>query len=118
MVGAGNLREIKMSDKKKEYIQNLTRELISTNAFGITFQTCATMKDFIKHAKEQLLHKSVREMNPATLGKIMGAFEIGDVLASKQELLGDLFFGGDCEELLRELVATCLAYKTYYHLEQ
>jgi hypothetical protein len=64
----------------------------------------------IEHIKEQLEIQDVADMSPETLGRIMGSLELFDVNASKDDLLRNLHFGGDCETMFRELVAICLAY--------
>jgi len=99
----------------REYIQNLTNNLIAKNHYDQVDLRLRGEQNYpnnlVDHIKWDLAAGDVRKMNPETLGKIMANFEIGDVMASKKELLVDnLGFAGDCEDLLRELVALCLAF--------
>lgn len=91
--------------RKNEYITNLTTNLITKNRYDAH----PLSADFVTHVKDDLEFLDVKSMTPETLGRIMGSFEIGDVMASKKELFEGVTFGGDCEQLLRELVALCLA---------
>jgi hypothetical protein len=52
----------------------------------------------------------VSAMSHATLGRIMGSLHMGDLMVGKEELLRSLRFAGDGEDLLRELMGSCLAY--------
>jgi hypothetical protein len=93
-----------MSTKKTQYIVNLTNDLITRNRYdGVP------KKDFLEVVADDLERRDVAKMNPATLGKILCSIESGDVLIGKAELLGALHFSGDCDRLLRELVARVLA---------
>ena len=99
----------------REYIQNLTDNLIAKNHYDVVDLKLRGEKNYpaslVDHVKLDLAAGDVRKMNPETLGKIMCSLETGDVMANKQELLVDnLGFGGDCEDLLRELVSLCLAF--------
>ena len=93
----------------REYIVNLRKHLILKNRYARTF-IMLSRPDFVRHVTLDLIAGDVRDMSPETLGKIMCSFEIGDVMASKQELFEGVHFSGDCEEMLRELVSLCLAY--------
>lgn len=95
------------------YIQNLTDNLIGKNCFDRMWKDHYYHEGvgFFKHVRNDLLCcADVSKMSPETLGKIMCAFEVGDVVASKKELFDNITFSGDCEEMLRELVAVCLAH--------
>lgn len=95
----------------RKYIVDLTDQLIGRNGYDRPPFNLLNHSQFVQCIKEDLwLGGDVSEMNPETLGKIMGSLEIGDVVASKAELLGALSFSGSCEDLLRELVALCLAF--------
>lgn len=94
----------------KQYIVNLTNHLIGKNRFDETSYRIGNLEKFVEHVKTDLEAGDVRTMSPAKLGEIMCSFEIGDVIASKKDLFNGVHFGGDCEELLRELVSLCLAY--------
>ena len=89
------------------YIVNLTNHLIGKNGYD---KLQLLSRDFCKHVALDLWSGDVVEMKPAKLGEIMASFEIGDVMASKQELFELANFSGDCEDLLRTLVCACLAY--------
>ncbi len=95
----------------RAYIVNLTDNLIGKHHFDKMAETMA--KDwggFLNFVKMSLETHDVREMNPETLGKIMCSFEVGDVLANKEQLFQKIYFAGDCEAMLRDLVAVCLAF--------
>jgi AraC-like DNA-binding protein len=99
----------------REYIQNLTDNLIARNHYDKVDLKMRGEQNYpnnlVDHIKWDLATGDVRKMNPETLGRIMCSLETGDVMASKKELLVDnLGFAGDCEDLLRELVALCLAF--------
>ena len=99
----------------REYIQNLTNDLITKNRYDELDLKLRGGKNlsnisFVDYVKLDLYSDDVQEMNPETLGKIMAEFDIGDVMAGQKELVDGLHFAGDCEDLLRELVDLCLAY--------
>lgn len=92
------------------HIEHLTSTLIRKHRLDIFAEQVESWDVFIKLVKERLEQNDVRAMSPKKLGIIMCSLEIGDVMAGKQELLSHAFFGGDCGDLLRSLVAACLAY--------
>lgn len=94
----------------RQYIVNLTNHLISKNRYDQIFYKIGNSDEFVRHVKLDLDSDDVQSMSPETLGKIMYSFEIGDVMANKEELFNGVSFSGDCEEMLRELVSLCLAY--------
>jgi hypothetical protein len=108
-------REISKGEiKVQQYIVNLTNDLIRRKHYDIMppelIMTNANRERFRERVKDDLEQEDVRKMNPETLGRILCSLHIGDVMAKKQELIGNLHFAGDCEDLLRELVATALAF--------
>ena len=116
------------------YIENLVKNLIGKNhyylcmAFGgwrehkerqeellslskdLDLAKLPTSQSFLTIVKRDLEINDVQQMNPATLGKIMCSLEMGDVMASKEDLFKQVTFDGSCDLMLRELVALCLAY--------
>lgn len=94
----------------RRYIQNLTSNLIGKNRYADLKLRIRSRDKFLLHIRRDLESSDVRDMKPETLGKIMCAFDIGDVMASKKDLFERVHFSGDCEEMLREMVALCLAY--------
>lgn len=94
----------------RRYIVNLTSHLINKNRYDEIFARMNNPSEFLTHIALNLESDDVKDMSPETLGKIMCAFEIDDVMASKKDLFDGTHFSGDCEELLRELVSLCLAY--------
>lgn len=94
----------------RQYILNLTDNLIGRNNYKEVFSKIRSQEEFIDFVKMDQYCGEVRKMNPETLGKIMCAFDIGDVMATRQDLFNGVNFSGDCEEFLRELVSLCLAY--------
>lgn len=101
----------------RQYIVNLTNNLIGKRNYDELWDKCQNNEKFIAHCQMDLYCGDVLTMNPETLGKIMASFEIGDVMASQKELLHELHFSGDCEDVLRELTARCLAYAIMQRLE-
>jgi hypothetical protein len=98
-------------DKMTPYIVNLTNTLIDKHRFDVLFCNREDyMPDFTEMVAEILSADDIRQMNPETLGRILGSMETGDVIASKQELKERLYFGGDLGEMLRSMVAVCVAY--------
>ncbi len=100
------------------YIVNLTTHLIGKHGYN---QYRMSSEEFRDHVAVALWADDVSRMKPAKLGEIMASFEIGDVMASKDELFELARFSGDCEEMLRTLVCACLAYaiwgRLYWHKE-
>ena len=96
-----------MSNK---YIKDLTDQLISKNYLDTAWRQAPSEEEFFKFAKRDLLCGDVQNMRPETLGKIMCSFEHGSVPASKDEIFAAVAFGGDCDQLLRELVSACLTF--------
>jgi len=94
----------------RQYLINLTNHLIGKNRYDELFKFINNPDKFIGHAKIALEYGDVHDMSPETLGKIMCAFEIGDVMATKKELFDEILFNGSCEDFLREFVSLCLAY--------
>ena len=95
----------------RQYILNLTNHLIGKHKFDEMRESLTgpnLNEKFREHVQLNLEVDDVMEMNPATLGKIMCSFEIGDVMSS--HLGKEVYFNGDCEEMLRDLVARALAY--------
>lgn len=114
----------------RPYIKNLTDQLINKNNFDFMFDSIMTRdaenprvflgkakRVFLESVETQLEAGDVGKMNPSTLGEIMSSLEIGDVMVGKEELFKQLHFSGNCEELLRELVATCLAFLIHDRLD-
>lgn len=94
----------------RQYIVNLTNHLISKNRYDEVYSRIDNVDVFVQHVKVALCCGDVLDMSPETHGKVMDSFEIGDVMASKEELFNGVHFSGDCGEMLRELVSLCLAY--------
>lgn len=95
----------------RKYIENLTDHLIRKNGYEDILERLDNNKEeFLKFVKLDLEAGDIKDMNPETLGKIMCSLETGDVMASGKELFEKVHFAGNCEEMLRELVALCLAY--------
>ena len=94
----------------REYIVNLTNNLIRKNRYDELFTKMNNPGEFLAHVTFELESQDIHAMNPEKLGTIMCSLETGDVMAGKKELLGALNFSGDCEETLRQFVALCLAY--------
>jgi hypothetical protein len=100
----------------RPYIVNLTNNLIGKHDYDRLSKRMDRL-NFFEHVKDGLEVHDVEEMTPETLGRILCSLEIGDVMASKAEMLNGLHFSGDCEDMLRGLVATCLAYAIAGRLE-
>lgn len=93
-----------------KYIVNLTNYLIGKNHYDEVFNRIRNPEKFLDHIKTDLYADDVRKMSHAKLGEIMCSFDIGDVMASREDLFNGTSFDGNCEEFLRELVSLCLAY--------
>jgi hypothetical protein len=98
----------------RKYIKDLTDNLISKNHYDMVAEMLIKAgkfsEMFVGHVKLDLEACDVAKMRPETLGKIMASFEVGDVMTSREELFESLYFGGDCESLLRQSVSLALAY--------
>ncbi len=91
----------------RKYIVDLTNHLIAKNGYDREFKII-NKKLFLLAVKGDLYCGDVGKMSPATLGKVMCSFETGDVTATHPGK--GVPFTGDCEVMLREIVALCLAY--------
>lgn len=100
-----------------QYIESLTNNLIAEHNFDEVCVRIANKSAFISHVAMTLEIGLVAKMNPKTLGFIMCSFEVGDVMASKQELFTLTTFAGDCGLFLRRLVSVFLAYAILHRLE-
>jgi hypothetical protein len=92
----------------EQYIVNLTGNLIGKHHFDDAKKILTDADAFLNHIQLELLLDDVKYMVPATLGEILCSFGIGEVMAS--HLGKEVGFAGDCEGMLRELVARALAY--------
>ncbi len=90
------------------YLKNLTDHLIRKHRYDKVHQNLLTPDQSRSFIKESLGAQVVNEMSPKTLGEIMCSFEIGDIMSAHPGK--EVSFSGDCESMLRELVALCLAY--------
>ncbi|MBI1957081.1 MAG: hypothetical protein HYS44_01315 [Candidatus Niyogibacteria bacterium] len=102
----------------RPYIKNLTDNLIGKHRFDDAFKRESDRDEFLRQVQFDLENIDVNDMKPETLGKIMCSFEVGDVMAAKEHLAQGIHFAGDCGEMLRELVALCLAYAIRERLEE
>lgn len=100
----------------REYIVNLTNNLIGGNRLDDLLRVLGDRKRFVERVSSALEVDELAKMNDETIGRIMGSLETGDVPASKAELLSGLHFTGDCGFLLRELASRSLAYAIYGRL--
>lgn len=100
----------------REYIVNLTNNLIGENCLDDLLRVVHSRKRFIERVSIALEVNEFAKMNDETIGRIMGSLETCDVPASKKELLFDLRFTGDCGDLLRELASRCLTHAIYGRL--
>lgn len=94
----------------REYLVDLTNHLIGRHGFDQ--YVVANMFDeagIFRHIALVLETDDLSKMRPETLGKILGSLELGNVLLSKQEIVDRLYFAGDPVDLLRNIVACCLA---------
>ena len=99
----------------RKYIVTLTNSMIGRHRFY-------DLKDmkwdrFVEFVKQTIESIDVRDMNPQTLGKIMCAFETGDVMTSREEIAKRVHFTGDCEDFLREVVSYFLALVIFERLK-
>jgi hypothetical protein len=93
-----------------KYLIRLTDDLIATGKYAEWHTRLEKLGEFFEHVRMDLSIGKVAEMSPDRLGRILASFEVGHVMATKEELFAKVTFSGNCEELLRELVAVCLAY--------
>jgi len=94
----------------RKYIENLTDDLIRKHRYDEASRTIfkgkpAAFRAFIAW---DLFIEDVADMRPETLGKILCSFETGDVMSPHPGR--EVSFSDNCENMLRELVARCLAY--------
>jgi hypothetical protein len=96
------------------YIKNLTDHLIGNNGYDFIFNLSS--EEFRKHVALSLYIGDINHMKPAKLGEIIAAFDIGDVMASKEKLFDLVHFAGDCDDMLRTLACACLSYAIHGRL--
>ena len=102
-----------------KYIVNLTNNLIGKNRLHVMAKRFANERGgFLAFTMATLVNHDIKDMKPETLGRVMCELEVGDVLASKQYLCQAIHFGGDCGDMLRELVAICLAHAILERLDE
>ncbi len=108
----------------REYIVNLTDNLIRKNNYAMSFDLMAgrlsgtiekNEKVFILFVTVDLLTKDIRTMNPETLGRIMG--ELVSLPVSNAELFDGLSDDHSGTSLLMQLTAKCLAFTIYHRLD-
>lgn len=97
----------------RPYIVNLTNELIRKNRFldiskRTGMENRQQQQEFGKIVWITLHNRDIAKMNPGTLGKILCELENGDVMTSQEELARNLYFAGNCGQMLQGLVAYCL----------
>jgi hypothetical protein len=102
--------------KDKKYLVNLTDHLIGRNHLDEMVDMYDDQKQFVRHVSAALEVDELAKMTGETIGGIMDLLEVGDVVTSKAELLGNLHFGGDCGDLFREFASRCVAYFIYERL--
>jgi hypothetical protein len=95
-----------------QYIENLTDNLIRRHHFDADWEEMENQdrEKFLKQIKDDLDDLDVCKMKPETLGRVMCSIELGNVMASKEDLFQGVCFAGQCGDLLRDLVSLCLAY--------
>lgn len=126
----------------RTYIVNLTDQLIRKHHCDRFYETLSeevfwnytldrgmnqrTLKDyddnelrhgFVKHVALDLVGGDVSQMSPKKLGEIMCSFEMGDIRASRDDLMERCSFSGDSEDFLKQLVSVCLAYAIFARFE-
>lgn len=102
----------------RAYIKNLTDNFIGKHHLEEEREFYPNRSDFLKHIAFTLEICELQNMRPETLGKILGEFEVCDVMASQAEIVEQLHFSGDCMDLLRRLVATTLAHAIFHRLSE
>ena len=107
-------REISKGINMRPYIQNLTDYLIGKNKFDELVKQVTATDLFVSQVKSSLWNDEISIMRPDTLGRIMCSFELGDVQCRNPG--HEIGFSGDCEMMLRELVAVCLAWTIWARL--
>lgn len=108
------------------YIVNITNNLLGEHNFPAVFedfkQSHRNLDEFVEHVRDHLKYNNIRKMSSETLGKIMCSFEAEDSKAGNKSLVSsqpfkDMSFDGNGAALLREMVATSLAYTIRARLE-
>lgn len=105
----------------KKYIIDLTDDMIRRNKLDSLITRYSHFRptekaQFIKHA-QNLICASMLNMTGSTMGKIMSEFDFDDVLATREELLEHVTYNGICDEMLRDLVSTALAFVIHDRLD-
>lgn len=100
----------------RQYIVSMTDNFIGKYKLDV-MAARFSRAEFIKAVTFDLEIAEVNSMRPETLGRILCAFELGDVLVSKEELSEGSFFAGSCENMLRSMVALTLAHAIWNRLQ-
>jgi len=103
----------------REYIVNLTNNLIGKHGFDLMFNSMKTrdLADgwegiFVKLICDTISSRDVREMSPETLGKVMCSLEGSELPAYNP----GLYFGKP-DQYLRGIVSSFLAWQIRYRLD-
>ncbi len=108
MMQANPVFPIPMRFPMKQEIRYLTDDMIRVHFLAALFARTDRAR-FVDVAVAKL-EADIAAWAPERLGSTVCALEIGDVLASRDELLRPLTFAGDCKDTLREFVARCFAF--------
>lgn len=100
----------------KPYIKNLTTELIRKGRYDLFYDHTPGQAEFRNFVSDDLECGAVRDMTPETLGRIMCAFETGDIAATKEQIFSQVHFAGNPGDMFREMVALMLAYVIWERL--
>jgi hypothetical protein len=92
----------------REYIRNLTNDLLGNGCYTTLADDVITRQQLLEIIRTDLQEGAVRYMRPETLGRIMCSFDSEDIPSN--HLGHEVMFAGDCNGMLRELVALALAY--------
>jgi len=107
----------------REYIVNLTNDLIGKHGLDLVFETMkeragkakadAWKEEFVNLVRAQISSRSIREMSPETLGKVVCSLEEDELPCYNP----GLFFGKP-DQYLRDIVSSFLAWSIRYRLDE
>jgi len=106
----------------KEYIVNLTNDLIGRHGLDLVFETMkqrasqtntdAWKEEFVYLVRAQISSRSIRKMSSETLGKVICSLEGSELPAFNPGL-----YFGEPEQYLRDIVSSFLAWSIRYRLD-
>ncbi len=101
----------------RKYLIDLTTSLIQKHRFDDDMGrllsgwsiAVSNESEFLAHVAQALEISALWDVTPERLGHMMASFELGEVMATQEEIFKHVRFSGGCKDFLRQQVAFFLA---------